>query len=103
MFAEQVLHAPETAGRDGAFLRVGREVLRRGFGVEGEVGGGREGPEEPVQEGHRAGHQDGEDAEDESGGGELQGGGCGGGRLFGGFVDGGRGIWVFWSMGGYNG
>ena len=79
MFAEQVLDAPEAAGRDRAFLGSRREGLSGGFGVEGEVGRGGEGAEEPVQEGHGAGHEDGEDGEDECGGGELQVDGCGGG------------------------
>ena len=46
--AEQVLDAPEAAGGDGAFLRVGGEVGGgAAFGVEGEAGGGGgEGAEE---------------------------------------------------------
>lgn len=62
-----MLDAPETAGRHGAFLRVGWEVGGgTAFGVEGYAGGGGEGAEEASEEvGHCRGHDEGEDGEDE--------------------------------------
>lgn len=60
VLAEEVLHAPEAAGCDGAFLAVFWDAGRGGTGgagVEGHGGGGCEGAEEAVEEGrHRGGH-----------------------------------------------
>ena len=66
LLPEQVLDAPEAAGRDGALLRVGEEVGGgAALGVEGDAGGRGEGAEEAGEEvGHRGGH----DEEEEGGG-----------------------------------
>lgn len=61
VLAVQVFDAPETAGGDGAFLGIGREVLGGAVGVEAEVGAGGEGAEEASYEvGHCGSHDDGE-------------------------------------------
>lgn len=62
-----MLDAPEAAGGDGAFLRVGREVGGgAALGVEGHAGRGCEGAEEASEEvGHCRGHDEEDDGEDE--------------------------------------
>ena len=68
MLPKQVFDAPEAAGRDGAFLRVGGKIDRgRGaaFGVEADARGRGEGAEEAGEEvGHRGGHDEGGDEEE---------------------------------------
>lgn len=69
-----MLDAPEAAGGDGAFLRGIGDVLSATFsGTEAHLGGGGEWPEEARDEvGHQAGHDYGEDGEDEDLWRELQ-------------------------------
>lgn len=50
MLAVEVFDAPETAGGDGALLRVGREVLGSAVVVEAHAGAGGEGAEEASDE-----------------------------------------------------
>lgn len=50
VLAVEVFDAPETAGGDGAFLGVGREVLGGAVGAEAHAGAGGEGAEEASDE-----------------------------------------------------
>ena len=81
LLAERMLHAPEAAGGDGALLDVvgHRRVLRRLLGCQAHaLGGGHEGPEEPLHERrhvgrHEDGGEEGEEEDERGAGGELNG------------------------------